>query len=154
MTFNSSTIPKGIKIGFTVERGELYVPAPLRCFKFQKLRHRKDICRDHKSVSNVEKRTLPIMKMNAEWKRDVQIVMRSNLHSLKHDLYKKVTEIIQVKYKRKISFPDARKIVKPYMGTQSYDSVSQKTNWIKQTGSKQENKCIELIEKLVRLRTS
>ena len=44
LTFNSSTI----KIGFTVKRVELYVPAPLRCFKYQKFGYHKDICRGQK----------------------------------------------------------------------------------------------------------
>ena len=51
-------------------------------------------------------------------------------------LYKKKIEIMQVKYQRNISFPEARKFVESYMGT----SVTQKTNWIRQTESKQENK--------------
>ena len=46
LTFNLSTIPKEIKIGFTIETVELYIPAPLWCFKYQKLGHHKDICRE------------------------------------------------------------------------------------------------------------
>ena len=46
LTFNSSTIPKEIKIGFTIETVELYILAPLWCFKYQKLGHHKDICRE------------------------------------------------------------------------------------------------------------
>ena len=41
-----------------------------------------------------------------------------------------------------------------YIRSESYASVSQKTNWIQQIESKQENKYIELIEKLIRLCTS
>ena len=61
---------------------------------------------------------------------------------------------MQVKYKRNISFPDARKIVDSYMGTQSYASTSQKINRIQQIESKQENKYIEFVEKLARLSAS
>ena len=88
----------------------------------------------NKSVTNVEKRTHPIIKMNAEQKRDIQIVMRTTLHSLKHvaciTCQKKEKDIMQVQYKRNISFPDARKSVESYMGTQSYASILQKTNLI------------------------
>ena len=61
---------------------------------------------------------------------------------------------MQVKYERNISSPDARKIVEFSIGMQSYASVSQKTNQIQQTESKQENKYIEFIEKLVWLSAS
>ena len=109
----------------------------------------------NKSETNVEKRTNPIMKMNARWKRDVQIVLRTIQYSLKLvACIKRKNEIMQFKYKRNISFRDARKIVESYMGTQSYASISRKTNRIQQTDSKQENEYIELIEKLVRLSAS
>ena len=49
--------------------------------------------------------------MNAGQKGDVQIVMKTTKHSLKHGLHKKEKEIMQVKYKRNISFPDTKKIV-------------------------------------------
>ena len=94
--------------------------------------------------------TYPIMKMSAERRRAVWLVRRTILHSLKHVIrIKKENEITQVKYKRNISFPDAWKIMESSIGTQSYASVSQ--NRIQQIESKQENKYLELIEKLVRL---
>ena len=55
---------------------------------------------------------------------------------------------MHVKYKRNISFSDARKIVESYMGTLSYAGISQKTNSIQQTKSKENE--YKLIEKLVR----
>ena len=58
---------------------------------------------------------------------------------------------MQIKHKRNISFPEARKIVESFMGTQSYASVMQKINWTQETESKQENKYFEPIEKLVQL---
>ena len=62
---------------------------------------------------------------------------------------------MQVKSKRNVSFSYAKKIMESsYMGTQSFACISQKTNQIQQTESKQENKYIELIEKLVRLSAS
>ena len=51
LTFNASTILKEIKIGFMIERLELYVPAPLWCFKCKKFGHHKDIYRGQQTCA-------------------------------------------------------------------------------------------------------
>ena len=45
LTFEKPSIPKEIRIGYTIERVEQYLPASLRCFKCQKFEHHKEICR-------------------------------------------------------------------------------------------------------------
>ena len=45
LTFEKSSMPKEIRIGYTIERVEQYIQAPLRCFKCQKFGHYKEICR-------------------------------------------------------------------------------------------------------------
>ena len=45
LTFEKPSIPKEIRIGYTIERVEQYIQAPLRCFKCQKSGHHKEICR-------------------------------------------------------------------------------------------------------------
>ena len=45
LTFEKPSIPKEIRIGYTIERVEQYIQAPLRCFKCQKFGHYKEICR-------------------------------------------------------------------------------------------------------------
>ena len=45
LTFEKPSIPKEIRIGYTIERVEQYIPAPLRCFKYQKSGHHKKMCR-------------------------------------------------------------------------------------------------------------
>lgn len=45
MTFNSPKIPGKIKVGYTMERVEQFVPNPLRCYKCQKYGHHEDTCR-------------------------------------------------------------------------------------------------------------
>ena len=44
MTFELPVIPPKIKIGYTVERVEQFVPNPLRCYKCQKYGHQQDKC--------------------------------------------------------------------------------------------------------------
>ena len=45
LTFEKPSIPKEIRIGYTIERVEQYIAAPLRCFMCQKFGHHKEICR-------------------------------------------------------------------------------------------------------------
>ena len=45
LTFEKPSIPKEIRIGYTIERVEQYIPAPVRCFKCQEFGHHKEICR-------------------------------------------------------------------------------------------------------------
>ena len=45
LTFEKPSIPKEIRIGYTIKRVEQYIPAPLQCFKCQKFGHHKEICR-------------------------------------------------------------------------------------------------------------
>ena len=42
LAFNKPQIPKKVKIGYYLERVEQYVPAPLRCFKYQKFGHHRE----------------------------------------------------------------------------------------------------------------
>ena len=43
---HSDHISKEVKIGFCVERVEKYVPAPFRCFKYQKYGHHRKACKE------------------------------------------------------------------------------------------------------------
>ena len=65
LTFEKPSIPKEIRIGYTIERVEQYIPAPLRCFKCQKSGHTKKYVEEAKYVANVANVTHIIWKMNA-----------------------------------------------------------------------------------------
>ena len=45
MTFDQPKIPKRIKVGYTMERVEQFIPNPLRCYNCQKYGHHEDNCR-------------------------------------------------------------------------------------------------------------
>ena len=45
MNFNTLKIPEKIKVGYTMERVEQYIPNPLQCYKCQKYGHHEDNCR-------------------------------------------------------------------------------------------------------------
>ena len=62
LTFEKPSIAKEIRNGYTIERVEQYIPAPLQCFKCQKFGHHKKYVEDAKYVANM---TQIIWKMNA-----------------------------------------------------------------------------------------
>ncbi len=44
MNFKTPKIPEKIKVCYTMERVEQYIPNPLQCFKWQKYGHHGDNC--------------------------------------------------------------------------------------------------------------
>ena len=44
-TFDQPKIPEKIKVGYTMERVEQFIPYPLRCYNCQKYSHHEDNCR-------------------------------------------------------------------------------------------------------------
>ena len=44
MHFNTPKIPEKIKVDYTMERVEQYIPKSLQCYKCQKYGHHEDIC--------------------------------------------------------------------------------------------------------------
>ena len=156
LTFNSPTIPKQIKIGFTIEKVEPYVPAPLRCFKCQKFGHHKDLCRGQQVCGKCGEKDPS--HSEDECQNDKECANCHGNHpaySRTCDVYRREAEILHVKHQKGISFPEARKIVESYMGTRSYASVTQRINKINPPEKKnQENKYLELINKLLSLSAS
>ena len=45
MTFNTPKIPDKIKVGYSMEKVEQFVPNPLKCYRCQKYGHHEDSCR-------------------------------------------------------------------------------------------------------------
>ena len=62
---------------------------------------------------------------------------------------RQVKEIIEVKYKRNVSFLEARKIVETYMGENRYASVARRADT-----TNEDNKYRTLVEKLIKLETN
>ena len=61
-------------------------------------------------------------------------------------IFTKKKEILEVKHKRNVSFPESKKIVGTYMGENSYASVAQRADT-----TNQDNKYRTLVEKLIQL---
>ena len=48
MTFDQPKIQEKIKVGYTMERVEQFIPNPLHCYNCQKYGHHEDNCRGRK----------------------------------------------------------------------------------------------------------
>ena len=141
MTFGKPSIPKEIRIGYTIERVEQYIPAPLQCFKCQNFGRHKEIYRVRQVCGKCGKRDPD--HMENECKR----IKRSCA------IYKKEKEIMFIKHTKNIPFLEARKIVESYMGTKTHANVAQKVNQPSQDSTSMD-KCQKLIEKLINLKAN
>ena len=128
LTFNSPTIPKEIKIGYLNVKVEQYIPAPLRCFHCQKYGHHKEACKGiricgkcgNKEPDHTEEECINEVKC-ANCREDHPVFSKIC------KTYKKEKEIIEVKYKKNTTFPEARKIVETYMKENTYAETTKKT---------------------------
>ena len=123
LTFNFPNPPADIKVGFELCPVQLYIPHPLRCFKCQQFGHHQEGCKrervcgrcgqstDHPDSSC----TYPIKCANCGGNHTA--------YSRNCPRWKTEKEIQRVRTERKISFPEARKIVEGVTGKPSYASV-------------------------------
>ena len=112
LTFNHPQVPKEIKIGYQIERVNVYVPNPLRCFKCQMFGHHEDRCTRQPICKRCGGNDSNHQESNCD--KELHCANCGEAHSADSKIcriWKKEKEIMQVKYTRNISFPEARKIV-------------------------------------------
>ena len=122
LTFNWPTPPATLKVGFERCTVQPYVPSPLRCFKCQQFAHHQDNCSKAKVCA----------KCAQPDHRDTACTsaVKCVNCNCEHTAYSKncprwITqkEIQRVRTERKISFPEARKIVEGINKQTSFASV-------------------------------
>lgn len=125
---------------------EPYISAPLQCFKCQKYGHHKECYRVHETCGKCELRDpdhteeeCPNEYRCANCQEDHPTFSRSC------GVNRREKEIMKVKYKRNISFTDARKVVDRYIKVTSYTAITQKEKL---------DRYNTLIEKLLKLEPS
>ena len=146
LTFNQPHTPTEVKIGYCLERVEQYVHALLRSFKCQKYVYHREACRGRHTCTKCGEKDHDYMEEDclrefrcANNRQDHPAYARSC------DTYKKEKEIFEVRHKRNVSFPEARKIVKSFMRESSYTSVARRADTTNQ------DKYRFFVEKLIRL---
>ena len=147
LTFNKPQTPKEVKIGYCLERVELYFPAPLRCFKCQKFGHHREACRGRQTCSKCGEKDPD--HAEEDYLREIRCANCQQDHpayARTCSVYQKEKEIIEVKHKKNVSFLDARRIVGSYMGESSYASVARRAD-----RTNDNTKYRILVEKLIKL---
>ena len=113
LTFSSAILPESVKIGYISAKVEIYIPNPLRCFKCQQYGHhisrcpRNPVCakcgteeenHDFETCSNPQKCA------NCKGPHPA--------FSRECPLWKEEKEILNLKYTKNLSFPEARQLIK------------------------------------------
>ncbi|GBN80230.1 hypothetical protein AVEN_158573-1 [Araneus ventricosus] len=128
LTFQTPVLPKSIKAGYINCKLRPYIPNPLRCFKCQRYGHSQQSCRGTDPVcgkcaeSGHETNVCPSDTFKC---RNCSGPHAASSKSCPTRIFEK--EVIAVKIKRNITFPEARQIVKdrtPKVGV-SYSSTVQ-----------------------------
>jgi len=109
LTFNRPLPPERIQIGYLSVTVDIYIPNPLRCFKCQKFGHGSAGCKNKAVCHNCGKDDHEINCTNpAKCKNCLGDHAAS---SKKCPAWIKEKEIQKIKHTKKVSYPEARKLV-------------------------------------------
>ena len=137
LSFNSSVLPKSVKIASLNIPIEPYIPNPLRCFKCQHFGHHSTKCTKNSICPRCGESGHP----EAECTSTVKCSNCNGAHpaySRKCPRWQMEKQIQIIKYTQNISFPEARKIVQAQTATTqqaSYASVVGTIKTAKKTSS-------------------
>ncbi|XP_055928714.1 uncharacterized protein LOC129959845 [Argiope bruennichi] len=128
LTFRSPKLPVSIKAGYINCPVRPYIPTPLRCFHCQRFGHTKTACRGKLTCA----RCAEVGHDNAECNATEKCVNCKGNHtsySRSCPIWKFEKEVIEVKFKEQMSYPEARRIVKARTTTSgnTYASAVKKT---------------------------
>ena len=102
------------------------------------------VAKDARNVKGVEKKT------HTTWWKNAQTVSKTTQDfSRSCDIHKRKREILEVMYKQNVTFLEARRIVGSYMRENSYASVVQRVNPIR--NSNQQDHYRALVKKWIQL---
>lgn len=124
LTFNQPVLPEQIHVGYLVARVRPYIPNPLRCFRCNRFGHAAGTCRGSPCCArcgNKEHET-------TECKGPDHCVNCSGAHpaySRSCPKWKVEKEILTVKVTEKLSYPEARRRVSPFILHNKTDTFSE-----------------------------
>ena len=126
-TFNTSVLPKQLKVAFLRVSVDPYIPNPLRCYACQVFGHHENKCHREEICANCGQPKHSADETDC--KRPAKCFNCNEDHpanSKQCQAWHTEKEILKVKYTRNISFPEARKIVESYTAApgKSYASIT------------------------------
>lgn len=109
LTFNRPQPPEKIKLGYLSVAVDIFIPNPLRCFKCQKFGHGSAGCKNKTTCQNCGEDD---HGMNCTKPPKCKNCLGDHAASSKNcPIWHKEKEIQKIKHTRKMSYPEARKIV-------------------------------------------
>ncbi|XP_062609297.1 uncharacterized protein LOC134271053 [Saccostrea cucullata] len=113
LTFGIPTLPTSIKVGLYNMKVEMFVPNPLRCFKYQRFGHGQSNCKGSESCFRCgeEGHDGKDCHNDPKCKNCKGGHMASSKQCL---MWKKEKEIQKVKAEKRIPYPEAKKLVNMY----------------------------------------
>ena len=152
LTFNKSSLPKELKVGYNLIKVNPYIPNPLRCYNCQKFGHHETKCLKSpvcKKCGESGSDHIELSCNNAIKCANCQ----GNHPADSRDclVWKKEKEINTIKYTNNISFPEARKLIQSrnQFPTRSYAQVTTPNPEPKHDHSC--GSCHMILEKLIHL---
>ena len=126
-TFNTTVLPKQVKVAFLRVSVDPYIPNPLRCYACQVYGHHENKCKKEEICANCGQPKHSADETDC--KRPAKCFNCKEDHpanSKQCQAWHTEKEILKVKYTRNISFPEARKIVNNYTAApgKSYASIT------------------------------
>ena len=119
-----------MKTGYSLERLEQYILAPLSYFKCQKCGHNQESCRGCSRCGRYGQRDLDYMEENCLNKIRCSNCLENHFtFSRTCNIYKREREIIQVKYRMKITIFLASRNVNSYMKDNIYNNNQLDKYW-------------------------
>ena len=132
LTFNTAILPKTLKIGYLNVGVDLYIPNPLQCYTCFKFGHHERrcnrnssdaLCRHCGEVGNTHE--------SGSCKNTIKCANCGGEHAATSrtcPVWKREKEIVTIKYKESLSFPEARKIVNNRLSLNNMYSTVTKSN--------------------------
>ena len=126
-TFNTSVLPKQLKVAFLHVSVDPYIPNPLQCYPCQVFGHHENKCHREEICANCGQAKHSADETDC--KRPAKCFNYKEDHpanSKQCQAWHTEKEILKVKYTRNISFPEARKIAESYTAApgKSYVSIT------------------------------
>ena len=127
LTFRTAILPKTLKIGYLNVGVDIYIPNPLQCYSCFRFGHHERKCRLGLSSKLCRRCGETANDHDENCTRKPKCINCSGEHistSKACDFWKKEKEIVTIKYKENVSFPEARKKVEArHVLPISYSSV-------------------------------
>ena len=115
LTFNTSILPKWLKVGYLKVLVDMYIPNPLQCYACFKYGHHERSCKLYGGDELCRRCGITgVTHDESRCTNEVKCVNCGEAHpftSRSCKIWKKEKEVVTIKYKEGLSFPEARKIV-------------------------------------------